>query len=274
MISTVTINLAASRERMRFQAAQLGHLGLPYERLPAIEATAAPELRPPAYWDTWERPLKDAEKACLLSHRSAWEKVVAGGKPLLVLEDDAVLSDRVPALLDQLCAVNDIDFVTLETRGRKKFVAKEGYQGARNLPIRRLYQDRSGAAAYVLWPEGARKLLKRTEEKAGLADAVICAAYELSAYQADPACALQVDRCKHYGIREPIDTASSIDADAPATPATDKPTAPLLFKARRAGAQLRLGFRQLATAPAAVHREIALDREGFAYLGSLRRLFA
>ncbi|MDI7860921.1 glycosyltransferase family 25 protein [Rhizobiaceae bacterium n13] len=275
MISAVTINLAVAEERMQFQAAQLGYLGLHYERISAIEAEDAPGLRPAAYWDTWERPLKDAEKACFLSHRAAWEKVVAGGKPLLILEDDAVLSDRVPHLLEKLSSATGIDLVTLETRGRKKFVAKAGHPDILDLPIRRLYQDRSGAAAYVLWPSGARKLLRRTEDKAGLADAVICAAYDLATYQADPACALQIDRCTLYGIREPVATTSAIDAgEAPTASTGSGPTDTLAFKARRIRAQLRLGFHQLLKSPLAEHREIAVDPGDFSHLDRLTRLIA
>ncbi len=272
-MDVIVINLAAATERMAFQKAQLDALGLAHERLPAIDAESAPGMKPDAYWNTWERPLKNVEKACLMSHRAAWAKVAASGKPALVLEDDAVLSDKAPALLDELARTKGIDLLTLEVRGRKKLVARDKTGSLAKLPIRRLYQDRTGAAAYVLWPSGAAKLLKRTEDKAGLADAVICAAYELQAYQADPALALQIDRCARYGIPEPIATRSSIDAaKPPLAPEVGAGASPqLAFRIRRIRAQMRMGLRQLAKAPVAVRRDIVLDPADFDFLKALRR---
>ena len=272
-MDVIVINLAAATERMAFQKAQLDALGLPHERLAAIDAESAPGMKPDAYWNTWERPLKNVEKACLMSHRAAWAKVAASGKPALVLEDDAVLSVKAPALLDELARTKGIDLLTLEVRGRKKLVARDKSGSLAKLPIRRLYQDRTGAAAYVLWPSGAAKLLKRTEDKAGLADAVICVAYELQAYQADPALALQLDRCARYGIPEPIATRSSIDAPKPplAPAGGSGASPPLAFRIRRIWAQVRMGLRQLAKAPVAVRRDIVLDPADFDFLKTLRR---
>lgn len=269
-MQAIVINLAAATERLAFQAAQLQRLGLAFNRLEAVRAEDAAALRPPAYWDTWERPLKDAEKACLLSHRTAWQRIAAADAPMLVLEDDAVLSDKVPALLGRLPDRRDIDLLTLETRGRKKLLARP--QADDDLPIRRLYQDRSGAAAYVLWPEGARLLLARTAESAGLADAVICAAYALRAFQADPALALQTDRCAAYAIPVPVTTASSIDtARGTATAAADY-SAPQrgAFKARRIAAQLRMGLRQLRYALVAERCLVRPDPRDFIYLQDWR----
>ncbi|MCO6178862.1 glycosyltransferase family 25 protein [Ciceribacter sp. RN22] len=268
-MDAIIINLDRATERMAFQKAQMEALGLTYRRLRAFDAASAPALRPSTYWDTWERPLVDVEKACLLSHRAAWEMVAASDTPSLILEDDAVLSKRVPDLLARLEKRNGIDLVTLEVRARKKLVSKSRSGLHTGLPIRRLYQDRTGAAAYVLWPEGARKLLKRTARRAGLADAVICATYELQAFQADPALALQIDRCRHYGIEEPIATRSAIDAGKNATEAN--PHRKLVFRFRRALAQLRMGLRRVAKAPVAVRREIMLDPRDFDHLRELTR---
>lgn len=273
-MKVIVINLAEAKERMAFQVVQLQTLGLAHERLDAFRAANAPALRPASYWSSWERPLKDVEKACLLSHRAAWAKVAASGEPMLILEDDAILSSRTPALLEKLKAVRGIELLTLEVRDRKKLVARETPRALPSLPIRRLYQDRTGAAAYVLWPAGADKLLKRTKHKAGLADAIICAAYELKAYQTDPALALQIDQCERYGIAEPIATQSSIDAaKLPLASGENGATAGLAYKARRLWSQLRMGLRQLAKSRIAVRRDIALDPADFDYLKSLKRPF-
>jgi len=254
----LVINLDRATERLAFQQAQMQALGLSFTRLAAVDISSLPQDIDEAYWNGWERPMRPAERACLISHRRAWEEIAEGTEPVLVLEDDAVLSDKLPALLGSLEDRRDLDHVTLETRGRKKLLAKDDIG---SLPLRRLYQDRSGAAAYILWPSGAAKLLARSARHGAIADAVICAAYELASFQADPALAVQLDRCAHYGLPEPITTRSSI---SDVSSKREKPT--LSFRLRRIKAQLRMGLRQLGNIIRAERRQVALRREDFAYL--------
>ncbi len=258
------INLETSDRRMAFMAQQMDALGLGYERIAAVTAEQASRSGSPDYWNTWERPLKETEKACLLSHVAAWKRVVRDGRPALVLEDDAVLSNRVPALLSALETCDGVDHLTLEVRKRRKILSRASRAMAPGLDLRRLYQDRSGAAAYVLWPEGARKLLARAERQAGLADAMICKAYELWSYQVEPACAVQLDRCAAYGVAPPIETQSVIDAGKAAANDRRAPG----FRLRRVGAQLRMALRALAHAHHAERREVRLDPGDFAGAGS------
>lgn len=234
----LVINLAAETARMAFMAGQLDCLGIGFERIEAVTpATLSPGPEDP-WWRLWERPLRRTEMAAFASHRSAWARVAEGTAPRLILEDDAILLPGVPALLARVAALPEVELLTLETRGRRKRIAAAPHPGA---PIHRLWQDRSGAAAYVLSPSGARKLLARAARAPGLADAVLCAAYEVAAWQAVPALACQIDRCATEGIAPPIPTESAIDREdrprARATPAQ---------KARRIAAQLRMGWRGIA----------------------------
>lgn len=257
----LVINLDRATERLAFQQAQMQALGLSFTRLGAVDSGSLPHDIDEAYWNGWERPMRPAERACLISHRRAWQEIAAGTEPVLVLEDDAVLSNKLPALLAVLKDRRDLDHVTLETRGRKKLLAKRTVDG---LPLRRLYQDRSGAAAYILWPAGAAKLLARTAHHGAIADAVICAAYELASFQADPALAVQLDRCAHYGLREPVATRSSISQEL-----TNREKPALSFRLRRIQAQLRMGLRQLGNLHRAERREVSVRSEDFAYLANL-----
>ena len=72
----LVINLARSCERMDFQTAQLAGLGIEFERVEAIDAVAldTDTYQTKAY--DWERPLRDTEVACCLSHTKAWQIVV------------------------------------------------------------------------------------------------------------------------------------------------------------------------------------------------------
>lgn len=259
-MDVLIINLARSADRLAFQRRQMAVLGLPFERIEAVPAEAVGAARPEAYWQGWERPLRPAERACLLSHVAAWERVAANGRPALVLEDDAVLSRRVPSLLDALGAIDGLDHVTLEVRGRRKLLGRRRRRIGAGLGLVRLWQDRTGAAAYVLWPSGAAKLLARAAREAALADALICKAYELSSWQVEPACAIQIDRCTHYGVHPPIETGSTIDAAGP----RPRAAASAGQRRRRIAAQLRMGLRQIAALGRATRREPTFDPLDFA----------
>ncbi len=240
MIKTLVLNVDAHTDRMAFQTEQLTTLGIPFSRLPAVTPT---EIDPPTdadHWQNWERPLKDVEKAVLLTHCNAWQAVIAEDAPMLILEDDAWLSKTTPKFLKMVKQLTGVEHITLETRGRKKLIAKSAHPDCQNL--HRLYQDRTGAAAYILWPNGAQKLLNRTKHSAGLSDAVICAAYDVSSWQATPPLAIQFDMCATYGLVAPLTTTSAI-TDGPA--AREKPVKTARHKWRRVKSQIRMGLREV-----------------------------
>ena len=243
---------------MTFMAQQMAALGLSYERLEAVTPDVQIGTPSPGYWDTWERPLKETEKACFLSHVTAWKLVEARGEPALILEDDVLLSRATPQLLEDCSKLNGADHMTFEVRKRKKIVAKQGSQLTGTHRMLRLYQDRSGAAAYVLWPSGAAKLLRRAQAQAALADAMICKAYELNSFQIEPASAVQLDRTTDYGVTARQATQSIIGAGTPARQSKN-----LSFRLRRISAQLRMGLRALRYFADTERREISLSPDDF-----------
>lgn len=242
-MKALVINLASEVTRMTFMAAQLTALNIPFERL---EATVPATLSPPSddpYWTLWERPMRTTEMAALASHSAAWEQVVAANAPMLILEDDAILHPTTLTFLHKIEALAEAELVTLETRGRAKLIATPSHA---NAPMHRLWQDRTGAAAYVLRPSGARKLLDRVAQAPGLADGILCAAYNVTAWQAVPALAIQLDRCEAEGIVPPIQTDSAIGREA--RPKAAKSPAQVF---RRIRAQSRMGLRQIRRKPGA-----------------------
>lgn len=236
----LVINLDQQTERLAFQARQLAHCGLRLERIAAVTRDDPRVQTPADYWDSWQRPLSLAERACLLSHRSAWESVMASQAPCLILEDDAVLAPDTAQLLQALQARDDLDHVTLELRHRKKLLARDSLPLVNGRVLRRLYLDRTGAAAYVLWPSGARQLLALAERHAGLADGLICECPDWRSFQVEPAAAFQLDQCALLGLEPPIQTHSSI------TPSQqDRPPRHWRHRWRRLLAQCQMGWRQL-----------------------------
>ena len=258
-MKALVLNVDKHTLRMNFQAEQLKRLGIECERIAArTPDNITPEANDP-YWNNWERPLKTVEKAILLTHQEAWEKVIAANMPMLILEDDAWLSKNTKEFLDEIAQTKNIEHVSLEIRGRKKLIARKSHQTVGGL--RRLYQDRSGAAAYVLWPAGAKKLLARSHKNAGLADAMICAAYEMSSWQAVPPMALQLDKCETYGLEQPLNTTSAVTDDRQAT--SEIITKTLSHTFRRLSAQIKMGLRRILTLHKAERVYLTPNRSDF-----------
>jgi glycosyl transferase, family 25 len=254
-LNTLVINLASEKVRMEFQARQLSKLGLPFTRLEARTPQSLPLPASDKYWKRWERPMRGPEMAAYASHRAAWELVAGGNLPVLILEDDALLMPGVPNFLRKIAGVTGVDHVSLETRSRRKLVSNAAHQDA---PMRRLWQDRSGAAAYVLWPSGALKLLKQTP---AIADAVICAAYDLTSYQADPAMAIQIDQCNAFGIEPPIEVGSAILAARRPSVEGLSAMERAGFRLRRIAAQLRMGIRHASHLAGSSRRLVKLSAQ-------------
>lgn len=253
MITALIINLAHATDRMAFMRVQMEALNLLWER---IEAVTPDTLTPPKadpVWHRWQRPLRVTEMALCASHIVAWRQILDRGVPCLVLEDDAVLATTLPHFLNDVAGLQGIDHITLETRGRKKLVARIPHA---RVAIRRLYQDRTGSAAMVIWPSGAKKLLTYASQGAAPSDALISACPGLISYQADPALAVQLDQCSAYGISNAVQTISFIDM-------AQKPSLKhlsfvdrLWYRVRRVMAQIRMGMRMIARVGVATRRHV------------------
>lgn len=252
----LVINLEMQTQRLQYQQKQLGDLKLPFTRIPAVNAQQAQqESTPHAYWETWQRPMTWSERACFLSHRKAWQSVLTSQKPALILEDDAVLSDELPSLLAGLENLKAIDHISLEYRGRKKLLAKQAITVGGGFFLHRLYLDRSGAAAYILWPSGAQKLLTAARQNCALADAMLCQNTSLQSYQVVPAPAIQLDMLGRCGGQKPAYADSTIgDSPGRSQPRTG------IQRIRRICAQLQMAWRQLKVKSSAQSMHIPIDQ--------------
>ncbi len=212
-MKALVINVESATARMGFQREQLTRLNIEFSRLPACEIKDKADSVFLQYHNTWERPLSVSEVSCFFSHKSAWDLIIKENTPMLILEDDAFLSDDVPCLLKAFQKLENIDYINLEVRGKnqKKCISNTVKKSFCNASLLRLYQGRSGAAAYVLWPNGARVLIEQLNNKgAGIADKFINANYSLSAYQVEPAPVIQLDQCESYGLVSPLEVKTSI----------------------------------------------------------------
>ena len=254
------INLPSAIERRKLQQDQLTNLGLEYKILDATSADDISEATYKKHYFDWQRPLRKTEIACYYSHRSAWETVIKSGKPALILEDDAILSKCVPKLLDNLYKIDNSDLINLENMNRKKFVSRSHLDIDCNSKLLRLYQDRSGAAGYILWPSGANKLIQLEKNSGiGLADAHITACHALKAYQVEPSPIIQLELCKIYGITNTYtETVSKSTVNVGV-----KYKKTIYFIVKRVLYQLKLALRQLFILTKSQRRYIKIRNSDF-----------
>lgn len=198
----LVINLDRSPDRLAFMAAQLDRLGLAFTRSPAVDGATIPAEEFDRLSRTYMRPLSRPELGCLLSHASAWRHCVETGRPALVLEDDAFLSDKLPAFLSELGRKGARGIVNLETQGSSKWVSREplAWQANCGVMLYSLYIDRGGAAGYVIWPEAARKLLERSRDYAAPADAFLDLS-GMARFQAEPGLVASLYRAEDGNLR-------------------------------------------------------------------------
>jgi glycosyl transferase, family 25 len=265
MISALVINLDHSAERLEFQCKQLAHLQIPMQRLAAVNSSDILSDRYEQLANGWERKMRPAEVACFLSHKIAWQYVLDTAKPWLILEDDALLSHNTFDVLAALFSRTiEVDYVNLETRHRRKWLSKEADTLIAGYELRQLYQDRTGAAAYILFPSGAQKLLNRAQHSApALADAFLCRSYELNAWQVYPAAAIQLDQCINYGLRPPVSFVSTITPQDNLKPRANNVYSSVRFKCRRLAAQIRMGWRQLSVSGCAQRMMVPIIKSDF-----------
>ena len=233
------INLPSANERRQFQQKQLSKLGLDYEILKATSIHDISDETYAKHCKDWQRPLRNTEVACYFSHRSAWEKIIETNMPALILEDDALLSKRTSEILNSINSLSNADLIQLEVRGRKKLIKKQGFAILSTHALYRLYQDRTGAAGYVLWPSGAKKLLEHESLNGiGLADAHIATCYSIKSYQVEPAAIIQLDQCNDYNVKNsyPKELSSSTVSDV------ENLKGPFYFQIKRLYSQLKTGL--------------------------------
>lgn len=107
-LRTWVINLDRAPERLARIRAQLDRLGLPFTRLPAVDARALtpPQraaLDEPGYRRRHGMSPVPGELGCYLSHVEVMREFLAGDADFaLVLEDDVLLHDTLPAVLQGL----------------------------------------------------------------------------------------------------------------------------------------------------------------------------
>ncbi len=243
-MKVLVINQDADADKLALQSRQMDALGLNWER---IGAATLDTITPPTdhkFWRRWHRIMTSSEKVQFASHFSAWQRILHSGQPGLIIEDGILLASGIHEFLNQIAEMTVPQHITIQASDDKKLVSKTLDA---DVPMRRIYQDYTGSAAYVLFPLGASKMISRAAKVVvAPIDAAISDARDLVSFQADPALATHMDDS---------DTKNRF-----ALPETVKVNSynRLVFRCRRINAQLAKGINFLAYRPISVYRTVSV----------------
>jgi glycosyl transferase family 25 len=156
------INLASRADRRAFMEGQFAAMGVSAERIEAkTPADVPPDVAEAALKLDVELRITPAEIACTLSHLAAWQQAIdRGAAACLVLEDDGVLSRRLPHFLAELgpALPKGIDLLKVETSEHPVRLGRKTIPVA-DFTVRRLTSTHYGNCGYVISTALAAKLI-------------------------------------------------------------------------------------------------------------------
>ncbi|MBC6981837.1 glycosyltransferase family 25 protein [Caulobacter sp. 17J80-11] len=162
MVRIVLINLDRDADRLDWMSAQLGRLGLPFERFAAVRGDALPPALARYFRDApaTARPLSIGEIGCYASHLAIMEEVVTtGAAATLVLEDDLALDADLLKVLDAVDRLPaDWDLVRLAGLGSGGRVRVASL--APGLDLVKYVSVPMGNGAYLVSHKGAVKYVE------------------------------------------------------------------------------------------------------------------
>jgi glycosyl transferase family 25 len=158
------INLDRRPDRLATMAQEARKAGLSFTRVPAVDAQDPASAADTQRWFAAGGPLGPlplGDRCCSLSHRRAWEALVASDEPhAAVLEDDVRFTPAAGPLLANTAWV-DVDLVKLEHFGPRsqKVLVRDERPLPGGLVLGRMASRHTGAAAYILSRRAAQILL-------------------------------------------------------------------------------------------------------------------
>jgi glycosyl transferase, family 25 len=202
------INLARRTDRRFYMEAQLERLGLAATRIEAVTTAelTEKELRSycnPARGGAWNTP---PGLASCKSHLFAMARLIASGQPhALVLEDDAVISSRLPRFLAAYDAASPAtDLLHLETFGLSMRLARNTISRLEGVAIHRLWSEALGTAGYIISQRAALRAVQSHQLRVYPTDNALLDPYGclsgLVLAQADPALIIQADHVPGHSV--------------------------------------------------------------------------
>lgn len=160
----IVISLQRAAERRASIERQLSEMGLAFSFFNAVDGKLGHELF--SHYDTkkakliGEIPLSDGHLGCYSSHYLVWQQCVESGRPIIVLEDDALLyqaqflrflkhASELPAELE--C----VRLFESKSRNRASWLVYR----SNGLSIAKFLRGHKSATGYYLTPAAAKKFL-------------------------------------------------------------------------------------------------------------------
>jgi glycosyl transferase family 25 len=161
------INLDRSTDRLLSAERHFNAVGLPFERIVAIDAHKEDLSRFPIDRKAFQRThgrvtVRPGEIGCYFSHLKALRTFLASGREFgIILEDDVLPQRQLPAVLEELLAFSgEWDIVTLFHFHRGgPIVVRRATEFSMNVHVAHI----SSAAAYLLSRQSAEKLVSHLE---------------------------------------------------------------------------------------------------------------
>jgi glycosyl transferase, family 25 len=185
------INLAKAPDRLAFQVAQFTRLGLKFERVEAVSGDEVDSAYYKKMAASGLRLMSKNEVGCFLSHLECWKKCVALNEPVLILEDDAVVSDHLEKIIDNI-TLDEGDILNLEMFSSKKKLGKAIYKVNDQYGIYQLIYAGAGAGGYIITPSAAQLCIDKSHDQIGLADLFLYSVKNTRLLQLIPASVMQL----------------------------------------------------------------------------------
>ena len=174
LLKCLVINLDRSSDRLAHMEVTFARLGLPFERVPAVDGRmlSEEEIAARVAARPFKRDLTRGEVGCFLSHRRCWEIIAKGrDRHVAVFEDDVLISDSIKEVLGKRHWIRTgLDIVKLETFLRACIILPPKAKIGHTFSICRLLSRHAGAAAYIISRKHARFLLEITDLVTGPVD--------------------------------------------------------------------------------------------------------
>ncbi|MGQ8364169.1 glycosyltransferase family 25 protein [Glaciecola sp. 1036] len=170
MTPVFLINLDRSPDRYAFSAKQLGEYSIAFQRIQAVDGVSPlPNKFDNIIADDFSgyyKKLSNAELGCYLSHKNCWEIIVKQNiEYAIVLEDDFLLTESFPAVVQQLSNLPiEWDCLKLAEHPAKRHAVFELPFQQWQLVVYNKVPARTGAYAISL--SGAKKMLAHAEKVA------------------------------------------------------------------------------------------------------------
>jgi glycosyl transferase family 25 len=172
------INLAESEERRESIAVQMARLGVSFGLFEAVDARRGPSFFAAyderKYLANTGRTASPGEIACYASHLCLWQRCVAGGEPIVVLEDDArILPSFSAALAEVEKLIWPYGFIRLQEHGPSRHLRTTLVDRAGNFTLHRFTSYPFGAMAYAISPRVADVFIDKSRVLGGPVDLFI-----------------------------------------------------------------------------------------------------